>query len=181
MLLVLLLGMTANNSLKKAAKLYKNENAEIRKRGERAVAAAKLEAEMVQLSGSDPSGSDEKDTLLPAPSAPSDPELQKILDEDYERDLESKKQERKEARILAAKQAGLAKRRQKMDQQLHEEQVRLNYIEFFPHSQQRSLHFTFLFSLAHSLTHPPPPHPDKLPGRAGEGRPNGILPATRKK
>ena len=74
--------MTANNSLKKAAKLYKNENAEIRKRGERAVAAAKLEAEMVQLSGSDPSGSDEKDTLLPAPSAPSDPELQKILDEE---------------------------------------------------------------------------------------------------
>ena len=107
--------------------------------------------------------------------------LQKILNEDYERDLESKKQERKEARILAAKQAGLAKRRQKMDQQLHEEQVRLNYIEFFPRSQQRSLHFTFLFSLAHSLTHPPPPHPDTLPGRAGEGRPNGILPATRKK
>ncbi|GMI05388.1 hypothetical protein TrVE_jg13644 [Triparma verrucosa] len=60
--------------------------------------------------------------------------LQKILDEDYERDLESKKQERKEARILAAKQAGLAKRRQKMDQQLHEEQVELekdDRMEFF--------------------------------------------------
>ncbi|GMH75091.1 hypothetical protein TL16_g06649 [Triparma laevis f. inornata] len=60
--------------------------------------------------------------------------LQKILDEDYDRDLESKRQERKEARVLAAKQAGLAKRRQKMDQQLHEEQVELEKdgrMEFF--------------------------------------------------
>ena len=80
MLLVLLLGITANNSLKKAVKMYKKEDAEIRKRGERAVEAARLEAEMVRLGEGD--GEGERDTLLPAPSAPDDPELRRILDEE---------------------------------------------------------------------------------------------------
>eukprot|EP00520_Triparma_pacifica_P010059 CAMPEP_0118652504 /NCGR_PEP_ID=MMETSP0785-20121206/11353_1 /TAXON_ID=91992 /ORGANISM="Bolidomonas pacifica, Strain CCMP 1866" /LENGTH=407 /DNA_ID=CAMNT_0006545025 /DNA_START=177 /DNA_END=1400 /DNA_ORIENTATION=+ len=60
--------------------------------------------------------------------------LQKLLDAEYEEELEQKRIERKEARALAAKQAGLQKRRLLMETLIQEEVIEIekdNRIEFW--------------------------------------------------
>ena len=62
--------------------------------------------------------------------------LQKIIDVEYDEELETKRGERREAKLLAAKQAGLQKRRMLMEGQIQEEQIEIEKdgrIEFWLH------------------------------------------------
>jgi hypothetical protein len=62
--------------------------------------------------------------------------LQKLLDVEYDEELETKRKERREAKALAAKQAGLQKRRMLMEGQIQEEQIEIekdHRIEFWLH------------------------------------------------